>query len=460
MQEYFDANVTSFYVSPEGPTRNPDEDLLTMPLWDKGEIRQVENKRIAEVPVMAPITIMSPVSLHNDSVVVTYYTFMNTAYNLIAEKTADDGFLFTIARITGDPGYLIEREKQKLEGLTVTDKEQFCGSIRYFTLKGEFLYGEIFKDGKKTANITKHKRILPGTAEADSILLAYKLRVQREDSLIHFKTRATEIYCYEIPHWVGELVCTGVYINETYMEHCEFSETIGHWEYEEVCEEYEYPDPPTEPDPGSDPNPGEGGGGGIPTDPPKEEDKPQSKEPKELMDKTKFVPWNNGNCYELCTQILANYGINDPGSPEHVYQLLYEDGDEGDLKFASANPEIDYEQAIECIDRHLNNNKPIIAGVNYDIGFTNSDGTDHFIVITGRGYDSQLKLYYYTFMDCGTQYTDKGCNTEINRLYYNDYIPSLEGRSLGTYDGKRILYVTHVRPNDGNTKDTTKQHNY
>lgn len=36
VQEYFDANVTSFYVSPEGPTRNPDEDLLTMPLWDKG----------------------------------------------------------------------------------------------------------------------------------------------------------------------------------------------------------------------------------------------------------------------------------------------------------------------------------------------------------------------------------------------------------------------------------------
>lgn len=32
VQRYFDTNVTSFYISPEGPTRNPDEDLLTMPL--------------------------------------------------------------------------------------------------------------------------------------------------------------------------------------------------------------------------------------------------------------------------------------------------------------------------------------------------------------------------------------------------------------------------------------------
>ena len=179
------------------------------------------------------------------------------------------------------------------------------------------------------------------------------------------------------------------------------------------------------------------------------------------MDKTKFVPWNNGNCYELCTQILANYGINYPGSPEYVYQLLYEDGDEGDLKFASTNPEVDYERAIECIDRHLNNDKPIIAGVNYDIGFANSDGTDHFIVITGRGYDSQLGQYYYTFMDCGTSIVDHGCNTNVNRLYYyNDFLPTFEGNSLGTGNGEVNLSVTHVRPNDGNTENTTKMHNY
>lgn len=52
----------------------------------------------------------------------------------------------------------------------MTDKEQFSGSIRYFTLEGEFLYGEIFEEGKRTATIAQHLNIVPGTTEADSIL--------------------------------------------------------------------------------------------------------------------------------------------------------------------------------------------------------------------------------------------------------------------------------------------------
>ena len=326
--------------------------------------------------------------------------------------------------------------------------------IPYYQL--HLLYGEIFEDGKRTATIAQHLNIVPGTAEADSILHKFKEKKMRADSILHFKTRAWETYCEWIPYWVSELVCTGVYINETYMEECEYSDVRGHYEYEQVCYDVYVPDPPTDPDPGYG-----GGGGGSPINPPgKDEDKTQSKEPKELMDKTKFVPWNNGNCYELCTQILANYGINYPGSPEHVYQLLYEDGNEGDLKFASANPEIDYERAIECIDRHLNNNKPIIVGVQYKPGFPNADGTDHYLVITGRGFDSQKQQYYYTFMDCGTSNVTDGCNTDINRFYYNKNLPSFQGYSLGTRDGRALLDVTHIRPNDGNIENTTKLYNY
>ena len=243
VQRYFDANVNSFYISPEGPTRNPDEDLLTMPLWDKGEIRQLDDEFIAEVPVMAPVTIMSTLYVHNDSVMIAQYPYMNTGYNLIAQKGADDTFLFTIARITGDPDYLIDRHKQKKEGLTVADKEHFCGSIRYFTLEGEFLYGEIFEDGKRTATIAQHLNIVPGTAEADSILHKFKEKKIRADSLLHFKTRGWETYCEWIPYWVSELVCTGVYINENYMENCEYSDVRGHYEYEEVCQDIYVPDP-------------------------------------------------------------------------------------------------------------------------------------------------------------------------------------------------------------------------
>lgn len=143
----------------------------------------------------------------------------------------------------------------------------------------------------------------------------------------------------------------------------------------------------------------------------------------------------------------------------NVFQLLYEDS-EGDLKFASPQPEIVYEQAIECIDRHLDNGLVIMVGVNYTNGFPNSDGTDHFIVVTGRNYDSQRQQYYYTFMDCGTSRPNDGCNTDINRLYYNKNLPTFEGRSLGIRGGEIPLSVTHVRPNDGNIQNTTKQYNY
>ena len=248
-----------------------------MPLWDKGSIEQMDDEFIAEVPVMAPVTIMSALYVHNDSVMVAQYPYMNTGYNLIAQKQEDDTFLFTIARITGDPDYLIDRHKQKKEGLTVADKEHFCGSIRYFTLEGEFIYGEIFQEGIRTATIAQHLNIVPGTAEADSILLRFKEKKIRADSLLHFKTRGWETYCEWIPYWVAELVCTGVYINETYMEDCEYSDVRGHYEYEEVCHDIYVPDP-TEPDPGYG-----GGGGGSPINPPgKDEDKTQTDPSKEL----------------------------------------------------------------------------------------------------------------------------------------------------------------------------------
>lgn len=47
----------------------------------------------------------------------------------------------------------------------------------------------------------------------------------------------------------------------------------------------------------------------------------------------------------------------------------------------------------------------------------NSDGTDHFIVITGRNYDAQKRQFYYTFMDCATTSVENGCSNS-NRLYY------------------------------------------
>ena len=105
---------------------------------------------------------------------------------------------------------------------------------------------------------------------------------------------------------------------------------------------------------------------------------------------------------------------------------------------------------VEPVDEHLNAGRPIIVGVDYklDMGY-NEGTTDHFIVITGRGFDSTIGEYYYTFMDNATSDINKGCSPD-NRLFY-DGDTYFGGNSMA---GK-LYNVTQVRPNNGKKYDTT-----
>lgn len=195
-----------------------------------------------------------------------------------------------------------------------------------------------------------------------------------------------------------------------------------------------------------------GGGGGTSGDGPKPGggDKPVSKDPIELMDKDKFVGWRkDANCLELCQEILDNYGISNYGSRENIFRLTYEVN--GVLTNWGDNPRQNYKNAIECIDKHLNAHRVIIVGVNHTpkLGF-NEGSTDHFIVITGRGYNTAYRQYYYTFMDNASSDPNQGCSTD-NRLYY------LEGTDLGgdAPVNSWKYTVTQVRPNDGQKYDGT-----
>lgn len=170
-----------------------------------------------------------------------------------------------------------------------------------------------------------------------------------------------------------------------------------------------------------------------------------SKDPIELMDKSKFIPWNNTNCLELCKSVLLKYGITYPGDSSHVFRLTHTVN--GELHNWGDNPTQNYRKGIECIDRHLNANRVIIVGVEYDLMKSpNSDGTDHFVVITGRGFDSSKRQYYYTFMDNGATRVADGCSND-NRLYYDSYELKLSGNTK-YFSGEYT--VTHIRPNDGN----------
>ena len=168
-----------------------------------------------------------------------------------------------------------------------------------------------------------------------------------------------------------------------------------------------------------------------------------------LGDRNKVVTYGqNGvtNCLDLCKTILRNYGIDDFGSSENAIQLLRESG--GGLKYCGNDPRETYRRAVDCIDEHLNNGRPIIVGVNHTLGKTLNEGaTDHFVVIYGKGYDSTFDCDYYTYYEVGKSSIEGSYDDEKNRfLYIDDYNPMFYDFKSNRNDGKRFD-VTQVRPN-------------
>jgi len=182
-----------------------------------------------------------------------------------------------------------------------------------------------------------------------------------------------------------------------------------------------------------------------------------TKSPVELIDPEKFVAYlGDGRCWETCSLFLRNYNLP-PGDTEHVYQLIVERN--GEEVYYDSNYQTTYQNAIACIDRHLDAGRPIMIGTTYKTGYheNNDKTTDHFVVITGRGYDESQGMYYYTYMDSAHQYAEDGCDLKENRLYYDDVNYKFyqnDYRTNGT-----TQQVTHVRPNDGNTEGTVSQTN-
>ena len=169
-----------------------------------------------------------------------------------------------------------------------------------------------------------------------------------------------------------------------------------------------------------------------------------------LGDKSKFVPYGtNGvkNCLDLCKMILKKYGLSNFGSSSDAIRLLCEENNK--LVYYGDSPTANYQHAIECIDRHLENDRPIIVGVNHTIGRNINDGaTDHFVVIYGRDYiDGQYAYFYYEVGKSNVMY---GYNDEENRFIYdisNPKKPQFYDDKSSRSDGARFD-VIQIRPND------------
>lgn len=169
----------------------------------------------------------------------------------------------------------------------------------------------------------------------------------------------------------------------------------------------------------------------------------------DLGDKSKVVTFKtNGitNCIELCKMILKKYGLTNFGSSSNAFKLMHEI--DGELKHYGEDVKNNYKKAIECIDRHLENNRPIIVGVNHTINRGINEGTtDHFVVIYGRGYDETENCYFYNYYEVGKSSIDAGYDDIQNRFYYKDGDMPLFYDSESKRGDKSRFDVIQVRPN-------------
>lgn len=177
-----------------------------------------------------------------------------------------------------------------------------------------------------------------------------------------------------------------------------------------------------------------------------------------LGDPKKFVGYKKTDprgCHNRCVDILNNYGVS-PGDKSHVFKLIYEK--DGKLQYFGSNPKENYAKAIACIDRHLENKRPIIVGVTHTIfpaeKAYNDGTTDHFVVIYGREYVGGYM--YYMYYEVGKSQSSAGYDGDNNRFKYDPNEPSFYDDSPKIYSNRRFD-VSQIRPNDGNTEGTVHQ---
>lgn len=138
-------------------------------------------------------------------------------------------------------------------------------------------------------------------------------------------------------------------------------------------------------------------------------------------------------CFSTCGQMIGYT----PNPANRINTASYDAN--GKLNTSSAA-----KQGVATIDSYLGNGNPIMVGVNYLPGkespYNANKATQHFVVISGEGYDNGRK--YYNFFDPATSRKEAGTSL-MNRLYLNTEDYSLSG--VTQYNGSTYS-VTEVRP--------------
>ena len=176
--------------------------------------------------------------------------------------------------------------------------------------------------------------------------------------------------------------------------------------------------------------------------------------PLDSINKAWFTQPTGTSCFKTCQNIAANLGQAETGNSERIIPFTYQRNQTGTHYYYGDKAE-SYKRAISVIDRHLLNKRAVIMGLDYRFDGRNPDGTDHFVLLVGKGYDPERKQYYYLYADPGRK-TLQGGVSEENRIYLDDKRCILSGEKTGktNKDWSNNYVLTHIRPNDGKDEET------
>ncbi len=146
------------------------------------------------------------------------------------------------------------------------------------------------------------------------------------------------------------------------------------------------------------------------------------------------------DCLKNCVQTMANYGQTKYGSFDTSIKL----------KDSKGTYPSNYVKAFNEITRHLKANKLMVAGVDYQPGapepnLRNDGITDHFILISGAGFDAERQQFYISYIETAryAARAEDACDPVANRLYFDP----AKGFSGASVYKKREYELTHIRPN-------------
>lgn len=401
------------------------------PMWDRA-VRAAANQWVDGVDLPIDPTFMFTVSFprvgHDGD---TVYRTVDVVQKLVVNRWHDhprwDGLYAYIATIIPTPEYYARHKNFGRKFVILGDKGDFSGWMIGHNLQGRMVSIARYAAGTKTQYwYDSDGSGIPAGAVTQML----------EGAAIYSGTRAMYEQHIEAPD-VFAYACQRCKMQDC---HCQGGGAGCFCRIKDETEETEPPKPPTPPGPPID----GGGGGGSPGGNQGNQDGDVS--PKELMNPAFFVGYStSGDCMKGCIQILAKYGIHT--SYTSIITLATQ-GLNQQLNILAA----EYYDGVNAINRHINAGRPIIVGVSrgwsIDAGNYN-EATDHFVVITGRGFDADANLYYFTYMETGCSNPTVGCNTDTNRLYIDVSVPDLVDHSP-SLDGVDVYHVTEVRVNDGN----------